>query len=108
MAMIALLFAALGTAIGSALENMQGFQVVMNFLVMPVFFLSGALYPLKNLPAALDIATRLDPLSYGVDGLRTALIGVSRFGLALDAAVLAVCTVLFLLLGRHLFSKIQI
>ena len=46
------MFAALGTAIGSALENMQGFQLIMNFLVMPIFFLSGALFPLNNLPAA--------------------------------------------------------
>ena len=48
----------------------------MNFLVMPLFFLSGALYPLADLPAALAVATRVDPLSYGIDGLRGALIGV--------------------------------
>src|ERR1051325_3286162 len=75
--LIACLFTALGTAIGSALENMQGFQMIMGFLVMPLFFLSGALYPLTNLPGFLKVATRLDPLTYGVDGLRTALIGVS-------------------------------
>ena len=108
LAMIACLFSALGTAIGSALENMQGFQMIMNFLVMPIFFLSGALYPLSNLPGALSVATRLDPLAYGVDGLRTALIGVSHFGLALDAAVLIAGTIAMLLAGRHFFSKIQI
>jgi ABC-2 type transport system permease protein len=54
------------------------------------------------------VATRLDPLSYGVDGLRSTLIGVSHFGLGLDAAVLVVSTILLLLLGRHLFSKIQV
>jgi ABC-2 type transport system permease protein len=54
------------------------------------------------------VATRLDPLSYGVDGLRSTLIGVSHFGLATDALVLIVGTILFLLLGRHLFSKIQV
>jgi len=47
---------------------------------MPIFFLSGALFPLQNLPFALNIATRLDPLAYGVDGMRTALTGVSHFG----------------------------
>jgi ABC-2 type transport system permease protein len=108
MALIACLFSALGTAIGSALENIQGFQMIMNFLVLPIFFLSGALYPLGNLPAGLRVATRLDPLSYGVDGLRSTLIGVSHFGLATDALVLIVGTILFLLLGRHLFSKIQV
>jgi ABC-2 type transport system permease protein len=51
MALIASLFAGLGTCIGSLLQNMQGFQLIMNFLVMPIFFLSGALYPLSNLPS---------------------------------------------------------
>ena len=68
---------------------MQGFQLIMNFLVMPIFFLSGALFPLGNLPAALTVATRVDPLSYGVDGLRGALIGaVADSGSSTDAAVL--------------------
>ena len=90
MALIACAFSALGTAIGSALENMQGFQLIMNFLVMPIFFLSGALYPLTNLPPAFSVVVRLDPLAYGVDGLRTALIGVSHFGHCIDALVLIV------------------
>ncbi len=108
MALIASLFSALGTAIGSVLENIQGFQLIMNFLVMPIFFLSGALYPLGNLPTFLSVATRLDPLAYGVDGLRTTLIGVSHFGLAADFSVLAGVTVVLMLLGSHLFSKIQV
>src|SRR5690348_7162887 len=108
MAMIAILFAALGTAIGAVLQNIQGFQMIMSFLVMPIFFLSGALYPLNNLPAALSIVTSLDPLAYGVDGLRVCLIGISHFGLAADAAVLLVCATVFLLVGSRLFSKIQV
>lgn len=106
--LIALLFAALGTAIGSALENMQGFQIVMNFVVMPLFFLSGALFPLTNLPLAMDIASRLDPFAYGVDALRTVLIGVTHFGLALDLAVLSVGAVVLLWIGSRLFAKIQV
>ena len=62
MALIACTFSALGTALGAGLENMQGFQLTMNFLVMPIFFLSGALYPLTNLPAAFSFVVRLDPL----------------------------------------------
>ena len=108
MGMIAFLFAALGTAIGSLLQDMQGFQLIMNFLVLPIFFLSGALFPLNNLPKALDMITRIDPLSYGVDGLRTTLIGVSHFGLALDALVLCLVTAAFLGIGSYLFSKIQL
>ncbi|MFN0102512.1 MAG: ABC transporter permease [Bryobacteraceae bacterium] len=108
MLLIAIAFAALGTAIGSVLKDMQGFQIIMNFLVMPIFFLSGALFPLSNLPKALTVLTSLDPLSYGIDGLRTALISVSHFGAPLDAGVLVVASVAFLAIGTHLFSKIEI
>ena len=108
MALIAVVFTALGTAIGSTLRDMQGFQMVMNFLVMPIFFLSGALYPLANLPAALTVATRLDPLSYGVDGLRGAFIDQSYFGVPTDLAVLVALATLFLALGARAFSRIQV
>jgi ABC-2 type transport system permease protein len=108
MALIAIVFAALGTSIGSSLQDMQGFQLIMNFLVLPIFFLSGALFPLNNLPKALSFVTRLDPLSYGVDGLRATLIGASHFGAIVDAAVLAVVAVGLLCLGAWRFSKIEI
>ena len=108
MALIAIVFAALGTAIGSTLQNMQGFQLVMNFLVMPIFFLSGALFPLDGLPAALSVVTKLDPLTYGIDGLRGTLIGLTHFGLATDVGVLAVVATAFLVLGAYSFSKIQV
>jgi ABC-2 type transport system permease protein len=108
MALIAIVFTALGTAIGSTLKDMQGFQLIMNFLIMPIFFLSGALFPLDNLPGALTVATRLDPLAYGVDGLRGAFIGVSHMGVLLDVGVLAALAALFVLLGAWAFSKIQV
>jgi ABC-2 type transport system permease protein len=108
MALIAIVFAALGTAIGSGLQDMQGFQLIMNFLVLPIFFLSGALFPLNNLPKALSFITRLDPLSYGVDGLRAALIGVTHFGMTTDFVVLCVIAVGLLFFGAWSFSKIEI
>jgi len=108
MLLIALVFGALGTAIGSMLQDMQGFQLIMNFLVMPIFFLSGALYPLANLPVVLSILTKLDPLTYGVDGLRAVLINDAHFGFGLDVLVLSVAAVLFLAMGARAFSRIQI
>jgi ABC-2 type transport system permease protein len=108
MALIAIVFAALGTAFGSILQDMQGFQLIMNFMVLPIFFLSGALFPLTNLPKPLAIITRLDPLTYGVDALRGVLISASHFGLALDVSVLCTIAVAFLSLGGYLFSKIQL
>ena len=108
MALIAIVFAALGTAIGSTLRDMQGFQMIMNFLIMPIFFLSGALFPLGNLPTPLWVATRLDPLSYGVDGVRGALIGLAQIGVAFDVVVLGVLATAFVILGAWAFSRIQV
>jgi len=105
---IAVLFTALGTAIASQLEDMQGFQLIINFLVMPLFFLSGALFPLQGLPSGLAVVTKLDPLSYGIDALRILLINVGTFGLWPDVTVLVVVTVAFVALGSYFFSKIQI
>jgi len=86
MTLIAVLFTAMGTAIASLLSDFQGFQLVMNFLVMPIFFLSGALFPLDSVPRALGIIARIDPLTYGVDGLRGTLIGISYFGAPIDGS----------------------
>ena len=108
MALIACLFSGLGTAIGSALQNMQGFQLIMNFLVMPIFFLSGALYPLNGLPKVLSALTSLDPLTYGVDGLRATLIGRQHFDVVTDGLVLAIVAALLLIIGSRIFSKIQV
>jgi ABC-2 type transport system permease protein len=108
MFLIALMSTGVGTAIASVLEDMQGFQLIINFLVMPTFFLSGALFPLRGLPAALDLAARLDPLSYGIDGLRATLTGAVHFGLVADFFVLGAVTFLFLALGSYLFSRIQV
>ena len=93
VSMIAVVFAALGASIGSVIQDMQGFQFLMNFLVMPIFFLSGALYPLTNLPVVLKWITRVDPLTYGIDGLRGLLIGLAAILLAISA---------------RLFSRIQL
>ena len=108
MLLIATVFGALGTAIGSVLKDMQGFQMIMTFMVMPIFFLSGALFPLTNLPSALGILTSLDPLAYGVDGLRGSLISASHFGATMDIAVLAGTASLFIALGTYWFSRIEI
>jgi len=108
MVLIATVFAALGTSIGSMLRDMQGFQMVMNFVVMPIFFLSGAIYPLAGLPSVLAVVTRLDPLSYGIDGLRGALIGQSHFSMFTDLGVLGAVAILFLALGAWSFSRIQV
>jgi len=108
MILTAIVFAGLGVAIGSVLQDIQGMQLIMNFLVLPIFFLSGALFPLNDLPAVLKVVTRIDPLSYGIDGLRYVLIGSSQFEPAVSILVLCAVALLFLALGSYSFSRIQI
>src|ERR1035437_8930151 len=96
MLLVALLFTALGTAIASMLEDMQGFQLIMNFLVMPLFFLSGSIFPIQGLPGAIEIIAKFDPLSYGIDAFRALLTNTSHFGLGLDLIVLSVITLVFI------------
>jgi ABC-2 type transport system permease protein len=108
MFLISLFFTSIGTAIGSMLEDMQGFQLIMNFLVMPLFFLSGALFPLDKVPKALNIVAAIDPLTYGVDGLRGTLISMTHYGLTIDLLVLGILTIIVVAIGSYLFSKIQI
>jgi ABC-2 type transport system permease protein len=108
MALIAIVFTAFGTAIASVMDDMHGFQMIMNFVIMPVFFLSGALFPLDGLPGALGVVVRLNPMTYGVDGLRYALAGAGSFGAGVDLAVLGAIAAVFSVIGSYLFSRIQI
>lgn len=107
MFLIALLFTALGTAIASKLNDMQAFPLVMNLILMPLFFLSGALFPINELPAALELVVKLNPLSYGVDAVRETLVGLGHFGLMIDLAVLLVATIVVLIVSSYLFEKIE-
>ena len=107
MLLIALLFSALGIMVASLLKDMQGFQLIMNFLVMPLVFLSGAFFPLGDAPSLLVLVARFDPLSYGIDALRSFLIGTNAFPLVLDISVLVIITSIFLALGSYFFSRIE-
>jgi ABC-2 type transport system permease protein len=109
MVLVAVMFTALGTAIASALSDFQAFQLIMNFLVMPMFFLSGALFPLTGVPGPIRVIAAINPLSYGIDGMRAALTGIpGHFGPAADLAVLTGVTCLFLGIGSYMFSKVQL
>jgi ABC-2 type transport system permease protein len=107
MFLIALFFTALGISIASILEDMQGFQLIMNFVVQPVFFLSGALFPLSGVVSFLSVIAYVDPLSYGVDAVRGCLTGITHFGLMMDFSVLVIISVIALTIGSYLFSKVE-
>ena len=108
MFLIAVLFTAIGTAIGSVLEDMQGFQLIMNFIVMPLFFFSNALFPVQGLPKALQFLIHLNPLTYGIDGIRGAFSGRFLLGLGTDFLVLGTLTAILLAVGSYCFSRIQL
>ena len=108
MFLTALLFTALGTAIASKLDDMQGFPLIMNFLVMPLFFLSGALFPIAGLPKIFGDLVKLNPLSYAIDGIRGALIGPHNFPYSLDGVVVMIITLLCLWVGAYFFSNIEV
>jgi ABC-2 type transport system permease protein len=107
MFLIALLFAEVGTIIGSILRDMQGFPLIMNFLVLPLFFFSNALFPTGGLPPPLAFATRLNPLSYGVAGIRAGLAGQVSFELLADLAVTGGVALVLLVPASILFSRIE-
>ncbi len=112
---------ALGLVIAARMRSMEGFQVVMNFLLMPMFFLSGAVFPLGNLPAWLAVLTRVDPVSYGVDAIRQIVLhqagvppavlgplGIELFGhttnVLADLAIVAAFAALMIALAVRAFS----
>jgi ABC-2 type transport system permease protein len=107
MFLVALFFTALGISIASVLQDMQGFQLIMNFVVQPVFFLSGALFPLSGVVSFLSIISAVDPLAYGVDAVRGSLTGITHFGLVTDFTVLIVISAVILTIGSYLFSRVE-
>jgi ABC-2 type transport system permease protein len=89
--LLAFSLSALGVLIASRMKSMQGFQVVMNFLMMPIFFLSGSLFPLQGLPDWMTFLTRIDPASYGMDPLRRVMLeGAGLPAAALDRLSLTI------------------
>lgn len=108
MFLISLLYTSLGTAIASTMKDFHGFQLIMNFLVSPTFFLSGALFPLTDAPKTLKTISTFNPLTYGVDGLRQVLTGVGYFSLGFDFIILGSLSLILLFISSYLFSKIEV
>ncbi len=105
MLLIATTFISLGLIFASNMKDMQGFSLIMNFIIFPLFFLSGAIFPIENLPECIRLVAYADPLTYGVDGLRGALIGVSSFSVISNFIVLIGFSVLMIALGAYFFEK---
>jgi ABC-2 type transport system permease protein len=98
----------IGLIIGSQMESPEGFQLIMSFLVFPLFFLSGALFPITNLPAWLAPFIFVNPMTYAVDGIRGVLLGVSHFPLLLDFALICLFALVMILIGTYAFKKMKL
>lgn len=108
MLLIGVTFVGLGLAFASKMSDIHGFQLIWNFLVFPIFLLSGALIPIEMFPYWLQGAAYADPLTYGVDALRGCLVGTSSFPLWLDFFVLLGSSGFIVGLGTYLFSKVEV
>ncbi|MFH1751472.1 MAG: ABC transporter permease [archaeon] len=105
MFLISVGFVSLGVAFASKIDNPHSFQIILNFFIMPLFLLSGALFPLHNLPAVMQSISFVDPLTYGVDALRLLFTGQSFFPLTTSIPVLLGFNLVFIVLAAWLFSK---
>jgi ABC-2 type transport system permease protein len=107
MILICATFTGFGLILATKLGDMEGFMSIMNLIVFPIFFLSGAFFPLEAMPAWLRYIMYIDPLTYGVDGLRGTLVGINAFPLWLDFVVLLILSIALASLGAYFFSKME-
>ncbi len=105
MLIIGLGFIGLGIAFASKIDSHEGFQMVMSFIMMPIFFLSGAMFPIDKIPVWLQFLAYIDPLTYGIDALRYLLTGYSILNPVLDFAVSTGFALLTLWIGAYLFER---
>jgi ABC-2 type transport system permease protein len=108
MVLIAISFTGMGIAISTLMEDIHGFQLVINFFVFPIFFLSGALFPLEEFPEFLRFLAYLNPLTYGVDGMRWSLIHFSEFNPLIDLLSIGAFSVFIILLSTFLFNRTEV
>jgi ABC-2 type transport system permease protein len=108
MILIAATFIGLGLTLGSLISDFQGFQLVTSFFTMPLFFLSDSIFPATSLPQAVQYIIYLNPLTYGVDGLRNALLGTGTFSIWIDLLAMLISTVIMVSIAVYAFSKTDV
>jgi len=98
----------IGLIMGSQMESPEGFQLISTFVIMPMFFLSGALFPIDNLPSWLSPVVLVDPVTYSVDGLRAVMLGKSHFSFLIDFAAITVFSLVMVAIGTYAFKKMKV
>jgi len=105
MLLISVIFISIGLILSSVMKDIHGFNTMINFIVFPLFLLSGALFPVSNLPPPIRVFSYLDPLTYGVDALRGILIGYSVIPVSIDAAILLALSIVMVVVCGYCFKK---
>jgi len=100
-------FVCIGIAFATQMDDPHGFQLIMNFLIMPMFFLSSAFFPIDSLPQWLQVLSLLDPMTYGVDALRNVLVGSAFLPLGVDAVVLTAFSAASVLAAGWLLRRMK-
>lgn len=107
LVLIAVTFVGFGVALASQFSDSEGFGLIVQFVIFPLFFLSGAIYPISSFPTPVQLLALANPLTYGVDGLRAVLVGTSEYPLALNLAVLLVSSAVMVGIGTYLFERVE-
>ena len=110
MLLMTLGLVAIGLIFASVMKSLEGFGMIQTFINLPLFFLSGSLFPLSIVPSSLRWITYIDPLTYGVDALRTVLMGSTwtpLFPFYLDIGYLLVFDVVLVIVGTYLFGRTE-
>ena len=108
LAVFGLAVNALGIVVAARMKSFEGFGSVVNFVIQPIFFLSGALYPIDGLPRALRAVVLVNPMSYAVDAVRGLCLGGNHFPIVVDVAVVVVAALAFGMLARRAFNKMEV
>jgi ABC-2 type transport system permease protein len=103
--LISIAMVSIGLVIGANLQSPEGFSLVINFVMWPMFFFSGALFPVNNLAPWLSAVTYINPLTYGVDAMRGIILGINHFPILLDAGVLVLFAAIMMEIGILSFRK---
>jgi len=107
LVLIAVTFVGFGVALASQFSDSEGFGLVVQFVIFPLFFLSGAIYPVGSLPEPVQLLALANPLTYGVDGLRAVLVGTSSYPVAVDLGALVLSSVVMVGIGTYLFERVE-
>jgi ABC-2 type transport system permease protein len=107
MFLIALLFNLFGTTLASKFNDMQSFPIIMNILIMPMVFISGALFPIDNFPKILIAFIKINPFTYAINILKFSLGVFIEQNIILSFAVIIGLIIIIGAIGTYLFNKIE-